>query len=97
MQPLPVWATMFWVFVGIIISIVLPIVVNILKPKDGLESGQNIFIWAWKKYAGNQYVQKFFAAIIVAAIIVFLFNLEFTTPRDAALAGFAWESFVNKL
>jgi hypothetical protein len=29
--------------------------------------------------------------------IVFLLGLKFYTSRDAALAGFAWESLINKL
>jgi hypothetical protein len=34
---------------------------------------------------------------VVAIVIVFLLGMNFSTPRDAVLAGFAWESLLNKL
>ena len=101
MQPLSIIATIGWVFVGIIISLVLPIAVNTLKPPvDSLERGTSF--WgkikkAWKDYSGNKYVAMLVAAAVVAVVIVFLLGLDFYTARDAAMAGFAWESLVNKL
>lgn len=98
----PVMAVV-WVLVGIIISLVLPVAVNILRQASGLEGiegkpslGQRIKA-AWVQYGGNKYVGILLAAIVVAVVIVFLLGLQFSRPRDAAIAGFAWESFVKKL
>ena len=52
---------------------------------------------AWNDYGGKKYLTIAIAAIVVAVVLVFLLGLEFFTVRDAALAGFAWESLVNKL
>ena len=100
MQPLSMITTISWVFVGIIISLVLPVAVKTLKPSDSLEGDKSF--WgkikkAWKDYSGNKYVAMLVAAAVVAVVIVFLLGLEFYTARDAAMAGFAWESLVNKL
>ena len=91
------------VLAGIIISLVLPVAVRILKKAklEGLEStrpsvGQRIRA-AWDKYGGNRYLMIFAAATLVAGVLIFLFDLKFYTVRDGALAGFAWESLLNKL
>jgi hypothetical protein len=93
----PVMAAV-WVLVGII-----PLAVNTLKKASGLEGiegkpslGQRIKA-AWDQYGGNKYLGILLAAILIAVVIVFLLGLQFFTPRDAAIAGFAWESFVKKL
>lgn len=98
----PVMAVV-WVLVGILISLVLPLAVNTLKKASGLEEigtkpslGQRIKA-AWDQYGGNKYLKILLAAIVIAVVIVFLLGLQFFTPRDAAIAGFAWESFVKKL
>jgi len=98
----PVMAVV-WVLVGIIISLVLPVAVRTLKKASGLEDlekkpslGERIKN-AWIQYGGNRYLAILVAAIVVAVVIVFLLGLQFNTVRDAAIAGFAWESFVNKL
>jgi len=92
-----------WVLVGIIISLVLPLAVRILQKGRGLEEGgpkptlgQKLAA-AWVQYGGNKYLMMLLAAIVVAVVIVFLLGLQFYTVRDAAIAGFAWESFVKKL
>jgi NADH:ubiquinone oxidoreductase subunit 3 (subunit A) len=92
-----------WVLLGIIISLVLPLAVSTLKKASGLEGldekptlGQR-FKAAWIQYGGNKYLGILIAAIVVAVVIVFLLGLHFFTARDAAIAGFAWESFVKKL
>ena len=92
-----------WVIVGIIISLVLPVAVRTLKKASGLEEvgpkpslGDRIKA-AWIQYGGNKYLGILLAAVVVAVVIVFLLGLQFNTVRDAAIAGFAWESFVNKL
>lgn len=94
----PVEATS-WVLFGIILSFVLPLAVKTLQ-RAKLEG--NSTFWdriteAWQKYGGNKYLVLFLSAILVAVVLVFLLGLEFYTPRDAALAGFAWESLINKL
>ena len=101
---LPVTDTILWVFAGIIISLILPVAVRILtNAKTHLEKGVPKptlgarITKAWKDYGGNKYLLIAIAAIIVAVVLVFLLGLEFYTIRDAALAGFAWESLVNKL
>jgi uncharacterized membrane protein len=99
----PVMAVV-WVLVGIIISLVLPVAVKTLKKASGLEAvdqpkpslGDRIKA-AWIDYGGNKYLAVLLAAIVVAVVIVFLLGLQFNYPREAAIAGFAWESFVNKL
>jgi hypothetical protein len=37
------------------------------------------------------------AATLVAVVIVFVRDWKFHTSRDAILAGFVWESLLNKL
>ena len=99
----PIWAVI-WVLLGIFISLVLPLAVNTLKGASGLEGidepkpslGQKLSA-AWTQYGGNKYLGILLAAVVVAVVIVFLLGLQFFTPRDAAIAGFAWESFVKKL
>jgi hypothetical protein len=97
----PVEAT-GWVLLGIILSLVLPIAVKTLQRSklEGLE--KRLTLWeritkAWQKYGGNQYLGVILSATLVAVVLVFLLGLQFYTPRDAALAGFAWESLINKL
>jgi hypothetical protein len=93
--------TMLWVLVGIIISLVLPVAVRVLRSAQLEEARKPTFleriVAAWKQYGGNKYLAIFLAAIVVAAVLVFLLGMEFYTARDAALAGFAWESFLNIL
>lgn len=91
----------FWVLCGILLSLVLPIAVKTLQ-RAKLESLEKPSIWdriivAWNKYGGNKYAGILLAASLVAIVIVFLLGLKFYTVRDAVLAGFAWESFLNKL
>lgn len=96
-------AAVVWMVVGILISIVLPVAVKALQNKGVLERAGatptlgNRLAAAWVQYGGNRYVIVLGAAIVVAAVLVFVLKLEFHTPRDAALAGFGWESLVNKL
>lgn len=92
-----------WMVLGILISVVLPLAVKALKNKGVLEAageppsfGARVAL-AWQQYGGNRYVIVLGAAVIVAAVLVFILELKFHTPRDAALAGFGWESLVNKL
>lgn len=98
-------ATVTWVFVGIIISLALPVAIRTLKVQGGVEGarsatkptiGQRI-AKAWKDYGGNKYLAIAVSAAVVAIVIVFLLGLEFYTVRDAAIAGFAWESLINKV
>jgi hypothetical protein len=92
-----------WMFVGILISVVLPVAVRTLQRRTevatrGKRPGWAARMWrAWQEYGGNRYVAVLLAAAVVAAALVFLLGLSFYTPRDAALAGFGWESLVNKL
>ena len=98
-----------WVFIGILVSLLLPIAVGTLSKvnqKQTTASGEKITIKptlgqriaaAWRDYGGKKYLGILLAAAFIAAVIVVMLKLEFTTQRDAALAGFAWESFVKKL
>ena len=98
--------TIVWVLVGIIVSLVLPVAIRTLlaaRPK-GLEGADNSpptlsqrIGAAWQQYGGNRYLKIALAATFVAIVLVLLLGLEFYKPRDAVLAGFAWESLVNKL
>jgi hypothetical protein len=99
--------SIFWVLVGIFVSIFLPVAVRTLlnlRKRLGVTAaakpgfGQR-FKLAIVKYMGWgwQALGYLAAAVFVAAVIVSLFGLKFYTERDAILAGFAWESFVNKL
>jgi len=90
------------VFVGILLSIFLPVAVTAIR-KAGLEGLENRppslserLSAAWKRYGGNKYLALLVAATLVAAVIVFLLGMQFFTPRDAILAGFAWESLLSK-
>ena len=95
--------TYFWVLAGIIFSLILPLAVNILrKARVELEGSRKLslgtrFINAWNRYGGNKYLVIFLAASFIAFILLLLFDLKFYTIRDATLAGFAWESLINKL
>lgn len=102
--PLSSVNAVIWVLIGIIISLVLPLAVRTLQKARGLEGtdgekptlGQRLSR-AWVQYGGNKYLAILVAACVVAVVIVFLLGLQFFTMRDAAIAGFAWESFVKKL
>lgn len=92
--------TTCWVLLGIILSLVLPIAVRTLQ-RTKLEGTKKSLVEriaaGWEKYGGSRYLKICLAATVVAAILVFLLGLRFYTSRDAALAGFAWESLINKL
>jgi hypothetical protein len=102
LSPMSLGATIIWVLIGIVISLVLPVAVKTLK-KAGLEDlepnptlSQRIFA-AWKQYGGNRYLIIFLAAVAVAVGIVLLLGVQANQARDAVLSGFAWESLINKL
>jgi hypothetical protein len=81
--------------------LLLPLAVRTLRAAklEGIDKptiGQRVTA-AWNTYGGNRYLGIAIAATFVAIVLVFLLGLEFFTARDAALAGFAWESFINKL
>jgi hypothetical protein len=93
-----------WVLVGILLSLVLPLAVKVLNNARAKLEGiqKKPTFWerlkeAWVKYGGKTYVYILLAATLVAVVIVFLLGLEFSTAREAAMAGFAWESLINKL
>jgi len=90
-----------WVLAGILISLLLPVAVRVLRaPKPvGLErrTFAQRFGAAWTQYGGPRCLKILGVATFVAIVLVFLLGLEFYTARDAALAGFAWESLINKL
>ncbi len=95
-------STTLWVLIGILISLILPVAINVLRDASGgLEARErslgNRVSSAWKRYGGNRYVIIFLAAAFVAVALVLLLELEFFKVRDAVLAGFAWESLINKL
>jgi hypothetical protein len=100
---LPFAETVFWMVVGILISIVLPLAVKVLQNKGALERAGvpptiGSRIWrAWVEMGGNRYVAVVGAAVVVALSLTFLMDLKFPTAREAALGGFGWESLVNKL
>jgi hypothetical protein len=101
--PLPFQLALWWVFVGILISLVLPIAVSTLKrakPKqlEGSEPtiGQRLSR-VWERYGGSRYLAIGAAALLVAGVLLFFTGQTFYQTRDAVLAGFAWESFVNKI
>lgn len=104
-QPMPIGTTILWFLIGIILSFVLPIAVKALRKSkvqlEGAESTQPTFwqrlVKAWDQYGGNRYLVTLLAATVLAAGLVFLLGLQFNQEREAALAGFAWESFVSKL
>ena len=102
--------TAIWFFVGIIISIMLPIIVKTLRARADLKELQKLqgarakplprlsklVAMAWKNYNVNKYLLLLVGALVLAIILVFVLNLQFYTPRDAAIAGFGWESLVSK-
>ena len=100
---LPSIQAILFVLAGIILSIVLPLAVKALQKARGLEKkggsppsfGDKIKD-AWIRYGGNKYLIILFAGVLIAVVIVFLLGMQFYTPRDAILAGFAWESLLNK-
>lgn len=93
--------TILWVLFGIIISLILPIAARTLQDAK-LERKESSSLLArtisvWRKYGGDRYLRIISSATLIAVVLVFLLGLEFYNYRDAALAGFAWESLVNKL
>jgi hypothetical protein len=100
---LPFAVTVFWMVIGILISIILPLAVKTLQNKGALEKmgvpptlGSRVWR-AWVEMGGNRYLAVVAAAVFVALSLTFLMDLKFPTPREAALGGFGWESLVNKL
>lgn len=99
-QPIQMVTSIIYVFVGIVISLILPVAATTLRRATGLESQKT---WAqrlaeaWNKYGGNRYLIILIAAVVIAIVIVLLLDLKFYTFRDAMLAGFSWEALVNKL
>ncbi|MBM3190217.1 MAG: hypothetical protein FJZ90_16045 [Chloroflexi bacterium] len=92
-----------WVLLGIFISLLLPVAVKTLqsaRPSPGSATRGNLWalvVAAWQQYGGPKYLGIFLAAVLVAIVLVFLLGLQFSSAREAALAGFAWESLINKL
>src|SRR5437016_4591697 len=88
-----------FVFLGIILSVILPIATEAIrkmkplegKPLEGFGGFGSKLKAAWTSYRGNKYLIFLFGTAVVAFVIVFLLGMRFYTPRDAALAGFAWE------
>jgi len=96
---LPMALTIFWFFVGIIFSIIIPVVVIMVRgprPEEEVSFSRRV-IDALKKYWGNKYLQKIIGAMIIACFLVFILDLEFFKARDAAIAGIGWESLLNKV
>jgi hypothetical protein len=96
----PFNATLF-VLLGIILSVLLPLAVKALRRATGLEAGPRPSFFerlkaAWTRYGGNKYLIILLAGALVAIVIVFVLGMAFFTARDAILAGFAWESLLNK-
>jgi hypothetical protein len=100
---LPFAQSVFWMVVGILISIVLPIAVKVLQNNGVVETMgvpptiTSRIARAWIEMGGNRYLAVVGAAVIVALSVTFLLDLKFPTPNEAALGGFGWESLVNKL
>jgi hypothetical protein len=89
------------VFLGIILSVLLPLAVKALRKATGFEavprpSFSERLKAAWIRYGGNKYLVILLAGTLVATVIVFVLGMAFFTARDAILAGFAWESLLNK-
>jgi hypothetical protein len=95
------------VIVGIFFSIILPIAVRTIKKLGGgLELNDapkptwpqrlktSVILYLGKGYTAAGYV---LAAFVIACAIVYFLDMHFYKPRDALMAGFAWESFLNKL
>lgn len=97
--PLPMALSIAWFFLGIIFSIIIPLVVIMVRGPRPLEgvSFFNRVIDALKKYWGNNWVQKIIGAVILSFFIVFILDLEFFKARDATIAGIGWESLLNKI
>ncbi len=96
----------FWVVVGILLSLVLPLAVKALRTQGAFTLAPNAPWWSrwwsrlldlWKQWGMSRYVTILAAATIVALVIVFLLGLTFGSQREATLAGFAWESLISKL
>lgn len=95
-------AATLWLLIGILISLILPVAVSVLRDASQRLEGRRPtwkqrIVSAWKRYGGNRYLKIFLSAVCVAVALVLLLELEFFKIRDAVLAGFAWESLINKL
>jgi len=101
--PLTQIAAISYVTFGILFSLLLPVCVSILKGAK-LEDARepSLSVWsrladAWRRYGGNRYLLMLAAATVVAIALVIFLDMHFNAARDAAVAGFAWESLLNKL
>ncbi len=100
---LPELHAVLFVLVGIILSVLLPLAVKAMRKVGGLEGLETTrpsfaarLSAAWTRYGGNKYLVLLLAGTLIAVVIVFLLGMKFFTARDAILAGFAWESLLNK-
>lgn len=98
---LPALNATLLVLAGIILSVLLPLAVKVLRKASGFEAAPRPSFFerikaAWIRYGGNKYLLILLAGILVAVVIVFVLGMTFSTARDAILAGFAWESLLNK-
>jgi hypothetical protein len=103
LTPMSFQLDLWWIFVGILISLILPLAVRTLR-RAKLEANEAIkpslgqqLAKAWARYGGNRYLAIVAAAVLVACVFLFVTGQTFYQIRDAVLAGFAWESFVNKI
>jgi hypothetical protein len=92
-------ASLGWITVGIVLSLVLPLAVKTLagaRPKlEGLERQSALSrFWTW--IDGTKYVKILLSALVVAVVLKFLIGGDLRTPKEAIIFGFAWEGLVSK-
>src|SRR3954447_17723599 len=111
--PLSNTLALVYVMAGIFASILLPVAVRALRDLMALaNSGSmqmvgdpppptaaHVVLAAFRSYFGWGLLAAGYlaAAVLVAGVIVFMLGMTFSTARDALLAGFAWESLINKV
>jgi hypothetical protein len=106
------WEAILWIVVGIIASFLVPVAISILleakrryapsspfEAKESKDKGPSLLKAAWNRY-GRHIVFALgvvVAAGMLAAALVFIVGMKFDHWRQALVAGFAWQSLLEKL
>jgi len=88
--------TYLLVAVGVAISVVLPIVRQSLPvPSSGTAGVGGLLGWVWQKAKPYLAIGAF--SLVTAVLIVAFTGDTFKSPQAALLAGYAWDSTIQKL
>jgi hypothetical protein len=82
-----------WLFIGIVMSVLVPVVVRWLRPQgaglEAMSAGRRLLAIA------TPYIKVAVASAVLALLFVFVYDFE--SSRLAFLAGYAWDSTLQKI